>query len=502
MTAPGLSAQLILPMREEVRRLLLIAAALAALCLPAAAWAGPGLLLGIDDDLGKWDGNSPVAGAIADLGATVQRITVIWLPGENDISGIEAQNVQNAIVRAPHARTVLAVYGRRPIDAPHTAAARTEFCSFVRSLLAHYPSVHDVVIWNEVNRAEFWSQQSGPAAYEALLARCYDVLHAARPGVNVISSTSARGDSTGTDAGVFIRGIGAAYRASRRAAPIVDTFGHNPYPAYASERPWARHPAGSSLSEGDYGALMQAYYDGFAGTGQPLPGQGSTSIWYLEDGFQTAIDSAQAAGYTGAETDPRPSAAADQATQLVDAVRLAYCQPAVGAFFNFLLVDESNLAWWQSGLLWATLQKKPSYDAFKQVAAEIASGAVDCAHLGGGPVPEFRPSTSVDVGTVAWKPNEVRIQPGEPVTFRADLLDASGRAVAALSGSGGRDAPAVVRFPAANVAPGSYSIRVRLVAAFAPARQTTLVGKPFRLDPPPAPRPKAAPPVFAVVPGG
>ena len=97
--------------------MLLTAAAAAVLALPAAAAAGPGLLLGIDDDMGKWAGNSPVAGAMADLGATVQRITVIWLPGESDISGIEAANVQGAIDRAPNARTVLAVYGRRPADA-------------------------------------------------------------------------------------------------------------------------------------------------------------------------------------------------------------------------------------------------------------------------------------------------------------------------------------------------------------------------------------------------
>ena len=57
------------------------------LALPAAAAAGSGLLLGIDDDMGKWAANSPVAGSIADLGATVQRITVIWLPGQAGISG-------------------------------------------------------------------------------------------------------------------------------------------------------------------------------------------------------------------------------------------------------------------------------------------------------------------------------------------------------------------------------------------------------------------------------
>ncbi len=229
--------------------------------------------------------------------------------------------------------------------------------------------------------------------------------------------------------------------------------------------------------------------------------RGSTKIWYLEDGFQTAVDPTQAAGYGGTETEPRPSSAADQATQLVDAVRLSYCQPAVGAFFNFLLVDESSLGGWQSGLMWATLAKKPSYDAFKQVAAEIASGAVDCTRLSGGPVAEFAPATGVAVGTVAWKRNEVRIQPGEPVDYQADLLDTAGRAVAALSGSVGRNARAVVRFPATTTVPGRYTIRVRLVAAFAPLRRTTLLGKPFRLVARPVSKPKgAAPPVFVVLP--
>src|SRR5262249_62286840 len=118
------------------------------------------------------------------------------------------------------------------------------------------------------------------------------VLHACGPEVDVLASPAARGGARGTAAPLFIRALGSAYRLSRRAAPIVDTFGHNPYPVTSSEPSWARHPAGDSLSEGDYGALMQAYYDAFAGTGQALPGVGATRIWYLEDGFQTAVDDA------------------------------------------------------------------------------------------------------------------------------------------------------------------------------------------------------------------
>jgi hypothetical protein len=483
----------------------------AALALPAVATAGSGLLLGVDDDMGKWAASSPVAGSIADLGATVQRITVIWLPGEAGISGIEEQDVQNAITRAPHARTVLAVYGRRPADAPHTPAARTEFCTFVRSLLAHYPSIRDVVIWNEVNRAEFWSPQTdAPAAYAALLARCYDVLHAFRPGVNVISSTAARPDSQGTDAGTFIRELGQAYRASRRTAPIVDTFGHNPYPVFAAEAPWTRHAVGGSISEGDYPALMQAYYDGFAGTAQPLPGQGQTTIWYLEDGFQTLIDPAQAHAYTGSETDPRPVDAQQQAGQLSDAIRLAYCEPAVGAFFNFLLVDETGLGGWQSGLLWATLQRKPAYDAFKQAARDVAAGSIDCTKLDGGPAPAFQPVSTVAARVVSWNGSSVQIDASEPSVYRAELLDArSGRTVTDRSGTIATGV-AVVSLPT-QVVPGSYRVRVHLQAAHAPTRAETVVGKPFRVAPPPVAKPTAvlkpaAPPkpkgpVFKVVPG-
>ena len=135
---------------------------------------------------------------------------------------------------------------------------------------------------------------------------------------------------------------------------------------------------------------------GFGGTAQPVPGTGLT-IWYMEDGFQTRVDPALSRDYAGRESDQwaldpvthegRTAAARrrsdDQATQLADALRLAYCQPYVGAFFNFLLADERGLGGWQSGLLWANWQPKPSYRAFAHVVADIRSGRVDCAGLGG-----------------------------------------------------------------------------------------------------------------------
>jgi hypothetical protein len=285
------------------------------------------------------------------------------------------------------------------------------------------------VIWNEPNVSRFWRPQfnadatsAAPAAYEALLARCWDVLHRARPSVNVIAATAARGNdkplasgSVSHSPGNFYRKLGEAYRESGRTLPILDTIGHNPYPASSAERPWTRHP-GTMIGEGDYDKLMSVLQEAFGGTAQPLPGQGRVTIWYMEQGFQTTIDASKSPFYRGTETDrqllppwiARTTAgnsdglAPDQATQLTDALQLAYCQPAVGAFFNFELADEASLAGWQSGLLWADLTPKPSYQPFKAAVKTVAAGHVDCTRYADPttgfstkPPPKKRPSIIV-----------------------------------------------------------------------------------------------------------
>jgi hypothetical protein len=98
-------------------------------------------------------------------------------------------------------RIVVVATGLKPRLAPKTPAARTAYCTFVRSLLARYPTINDVVIWNEPNKSANWQPQFvgrtsvAPAAYEALLARCYDLLHAYRANVNLLApATSPNGN--------------------------------------------------------------------------------------------------------------------------------------------------------------------------------------------------------------------------------------------------------------------------------------------------------------------
>ena len=83
---------------------------------------------------------------------------------------------------------------------PQDAASRTQFCTFAKNAVARFPSLDDVVIWNEPNVSAFWRPQfnadgssAAPAAYEALLAGCWDALHAFRSTINVIGPETLTG---------------------------------------------------------------------------------------------------------------------------------------------------------------------------------------------------------------------------------------------------------------------------------------------------------------------
>jgi hypothetical protein len=96
----------------------------------------------------------------------------------------------------------------------------------------------------------------------------------------------------------------------------------------------------------------------------------------------------------GAVSGPR------QAEQLGAALRLAYCQPRVTGYFNFLLVDEPSLDRWQSGLLWADWRPKPSFAAYRAAIADVRAGAVTCGGEGGA----GRPATPEELSTAVVRP--------------------------------------------------------------------------------------------------
>jgi hypothetical protein len=203
---------------------------------------------------------------------------------------------------------------------------------------------------------------------------------------------------------VFIREIGDAYRASHRSNRIFDTIGHNIYGDSSAEDPAKQHVGPWHIAEGDLDQLARALTAAFIGTSQPIPGacgNPCVSIWYLEAGYQTIPDQAHQAAYSGTENDAQavPDTARDQPTQtsqLREGIRLAYCQPYVTAFFNFLLWDEPDLARWQSGVLWADGARKASYDGLRAITADVRARRLSCDNIASAGIPSGRLSIILD----------------------------------------------------------------------------------------------------------
>src|SRR5437773_12053549 len=114
---------------------------------------------------------------------------------------------------------------------------------------------------------------------------------------------------------------------------------------------------------------MNVLWTSFDGTPHAVPGMRRVCISYVEDVFQTVAPPEKRRYYRGRENDvhavpalaPRwETTVVDQATQLRDAILLAYCQPAVTGFPNFGLLYEDRPRAWQSGLLWRSGSRKPS----------------------------------------------------------------------------------------------------------------------------------------------
>jgi hypothetical protein len=127
------------------------------------------------------------------------------------------------------------------------------------------------------------------------------------------------------------------------------------------------------------------------------------SAYHGTENVLTVAD--DAGGEPAALRPPETSPAPDLRTQVLDSIRLAACQPYVGAYFNFLLADEPRLAGWQSGALWADLAPKASAEAVRQAFAEAAAGTVDCDALKGGPpsadyLPPSAPAAASATGAV------------------------------------------------------------------------------------------------------
>jgi hypothetical protein len=251
-----------------------------------------------------------------------------------------------------------------------------------------FPAFDDVIVGNEPNLNRFWMPQfaadgsdAAAVAYETLLATTYDAVKAADPAVHVWGGALApRGvdkPNTGRDTHsptAFIRDLGAAYRASGRALPLMDGLAFHPYADTSSQSPDVAHPNSTAIGMADYGKLTALLEEAFGGTAQP---GAALPILYDEFGVETVIPSAKASLYTG--TEPATTKPVDEATQAAyytRALQLSYCQPTVAGILLFHAVDERALASWQSGVYYADDTPKASLTPVQESLAGTAGGSI------------------------------------------------------------------------------------------------------------------------------
>jgi hypothetical protein len=107
-----------------VGRIAIVVALAGALAVPSARTASPaGFFVGFTEDLPKAIGSSAVEPA-AQLGARAFRITLMWSPGQTQLTAADQEQLDRATAAAQGMRAVLAVYADSGDKAPLDDAAR------------------------------------------------------------------------------------------------------------------------------------------------------------------------------------------------------------------------------------------------------------------------------------------------------------------------------------------------------------------------------------------
>ncbi len=374
------------------RRLLAVASLLLVI-VPAAQAGGPAMAFGAAEDFVRSPDLVSTKARLTVLrlaGFTSVRVTSQWLPGQFAPPEPELQILRNvaAAAQLSGVGVYLSVYPPGSRSTPLTPEAREQFAAYVTVLVQQLPYVKDVIVGNEPNLNRFWLPQFNPdgtnaaaPAYVALLARTYDAIKAVAPAVRVWGGALApRGNdrpNTARDTHspvVFLRDMGAAYRASNRAEPIMDGLAFHPYAASSGQAPDVPHPRSTTIGLADYDRLTATLGQAFDGTQQA----GSTlPILYSEFGVESRIPAGKAHAYTGSE--PATTRPVDETTQgqfYGRALQVAFCQPNVVGLFFFHSQDEPALPSWQSGVYYADGTPKASLFAVRDALARARGGSV------------------------------------------------------------------------------------------------------------------------------
>jgi hypothetical protein len=402
-----------------------LAAALAvlslALCLAAARASADNVVFGVNDNSGFY-GASQFWSALTGANLKVNTIILRW--NEQTASGFDSAD-QAFVASAVQKATAAGVKLEFAVSPRHSAeladqGGPAKFAAWLGKLATTYPQVTTYVVMNECNQDLFVNpqyqngQNVSAAECGSFLAAGYDALKAVNPSIFVWGlGLSPRGSvPTGaplssTDPIDWLGYLGAWYKQSGRTKPLMDGLDLHPYPIPQSLPFATGYTDPHSYSVTNLARPYQAFYNAFNGTAQPTVGPGRLPVQLNEVGIQTT--SSGHSGYTGAENvanatggmvPPYDSEAyqAQWYSQLVDATE---CDADITNVNIFKLVDESNLAGWQSGLYYADWTPKASAAAVKD---EIAK---DGGHCPTGQAAFWAPGATV-AGGVASKATGVK----------------------------------------------------------------------------------------------
>src|SRR5436190_6562795 len=233
------------------------------------------------------------------------------------------------------------------VGSGRSAAAAAGFCAWAGTVATTVQQwgIHDFIVWNEPNTQLYWAPQdsSAPAAYEALLAKCYDAIHAADAQAKVIGfGLSPRSNGPTQTAPIpFLKGVGAAYRASGRQAPIMDQMSIHPYPNPNSptDGPQIGYPLTDNYGIPNLDRVKQAIYNAFNGTAQPTT---LTGLTFRIDELGWQSDTSKYPQYYHDE-NVKVVSEQQQADDIREAVQKYFaCDPTMTDVEWFLLVDETT----------------------------------------------------------------------------------------------------------------------------------------------------------------
>jgi hypothetical protein len=337
----------------------LAVAVVGALVGAGSAW---GADVGANDDTGKYE---PDAGAafynqMASLGLRQTVVTVRWQPSDPLALGERPLlDLTVAAARRAGLGVVFATYPYPPREIESGLARPEAFGAWVAELAASYPEVRQFVVGNEPNQPAFWrpqfarAKQRSARAFGPFLAAGYDALKAVDPALTVVGvGLSPRGNdrpfarsNVSTSPVRFLAALGAWYRSSGRARPLMDGLSFHPYPNRATD-PLTRGYPWPNAGFVNLDRVKQALWDAFAGTGQPTTREG-LRLYLDEVGWQ--VDTAAHDGYDGLEN----VAVTDEGTQAAiygQLLRRAACDPDIAQVNVFGFRDDRLRTGFQAGL--------------------------------------------------------------------------------------------------------------------------------------------------------